>query len=130
MARAADGQQGARRPLANTASRCSSALQRRGRRASDQNDGSCAIPDPEVLNDGFGRDVLLDHCDATLDLDVTSLAPSEAAVEITRWLNAGGHARGRRSAGAFMLLNAHVCIRLRPAHPSNYSNGWRAQFVP
>lgn len=50
------------------------------------------ITDPEVLNDGFERAVLLDHCDATLDLDVTSLAPSEAADEIIRWLNAGGHA--------------------------------------
>ncbi len=50
------------------------------------------ITDPEILNDGFKRVVLLDHCDRTLDLDVTSLVPSQAADEIIRWLNAGGHA--------------------------------------
>lgn len=47
---------------------------------------------PEVLNDGLERAVHLDHCDRTLELDVTSLAPSEAADEIMTWLKAGVHA--------------------------------------
>lgn len=50
------------------------------------------LTNPEVLNDGFERAVHLDHCDHTLELDVTSLAPSEAADAILAWLNAGGHA--------------------------------------
>lgn len=50
------------------------------------------ITDLEVLNDGFERAVLLDHCDSTLDLDVTSLAPTKAADEIISWLTSGGHA--------------------------------------
>lgn len=50
------------------------------------------LTNPEVLNDGFERAVDLDHCDHTLELDVTSLAPSQAADAIMRWLNAGGHA--------------------------------------
>ena len=45
------------------------------------------ITDPSVLNDGFERLVLLDHCDLTLDLDVTMLAPSQAANVILEWLN-------------------------------------------
>ena len=45
------------------------------------------ITDPSVLNDGFERLVLLDHCDRTLDLDVTLLAPAQAADAIVRWLN-------------------------------------------
>lgn len=45
------------------------------------------ITDPSVLNDGFERIVLLDHCDRTLDLDVTLLTPAQAADAIIGWLN-------------------------------------------
>lgn len=45
------------------------------------------ITDPSVLNDGFERLVLLDHCDRALDLDVTLLAPAQAADAIMRWLS-------------------------------------------
>lgn len=46
------------------------------------------ITDPAVLDDGFERLVSLDHCDRTLDLDVTFLAPTQAADIIMGWLNA------------------------------------------
>jgi hypothetical protein len=43
------------------------------------------LTDSSVLGDGIDRPVRLDHCDARLDLDVTRLAPDEAAKAIASW---------------------------------------------
>lgn len=43
------------------------------------------LTDSSVLTDGIDRPVRLDHCDARLKLDVTRLAPDEAARAITAW---------------------------------------------
>lgn len=46
------------------------------------------ITDPDILNDGFDRPVVLDHCDRTLEIDVTALSPAQAAKGITDWIAA------------------------------------------
>jgi predicted kinase len=43
--------------------------------------------DADLIDDGLQRPVLLDHCDETLELDVTALDASGAADAILCWLN-------------------------------------------
>ncbi|MBT2187632.1 AAA family ATPase [Sphingobium nicotianae] len=43
------------------------------------------LTDPASLNDGLDRPVLLDHCDRTMDLDVTALDPEQAVDQIHAW---------------------------------------------
>ena len=48
------------------------------------------LTDPTVLDDGFERPIMLDHCDDVFQLDVTSLSPSAASDRILEWVASRG----------------------------------------